>query len=1346
MKLPPFFRRLISPKDQIDSQEVEQPEQQSIETQSQKEIQVEPVSGMQPDKASVLPQKLRDEPKKVKDKSSSKPASKNQKTSDVLQLPVQNEEQVRLQERLEAEKKYQHKKLKSEIKDRLFALVLLKDQCRQENIAEFLLHYKGQEEVLQKALQEFGRAYIPAIQIIQEYVNTQPNLEIEAYIAREQSRRAIRERVEHLRNRLPQIVMIEVALNENGPQLQLVDQNTIARAIEICLQGENIPFSVHAPELFPQVGYYDVHIEFAEQISITQRILVHPPFNLIPADFLINRDLSQFQLPKIPDGINNIPNYVDSIYKVSALDTETLAALLRIVYNYGYGRTTLAQHIYQDWQQKQQDALVGAEPNKLALKEGTFIISKLLELAPGLNRTPFASAIDSEISASIAMLQRDISQCDISNFKVDNAPKDALSLPGFVLQDQHATKVQSQMYLKLCRYYSDLGIEEHLRVCIAEYTFMRALELYDVSKRDCRHYLLCFIRSYSRLNPDLERVYRARLYHTLAMCFAIRKINTIDVTRPTNSDMENRFVSRLEAALQNTASKQQYAAIGRTLQEVTLANHKLVFHLLGRLHDMHQKQALMIFIQGLQRPDVVRLDPLLTLTLLSRINPDAIAESLGELNLKEASIHRPIAAALVSFARSEDELARLITHHFGSKLPGHKRVNLIFALFVNRYFLNNPREAEIKVRLITELLDLSAEARIGQFLKAAGSELATFFDRFDRTTEANARAEIGFTILDKISLLRKGLLNSEEFGLLDGSIKNIIDNFNYSLRDYITAEQNKLIHEASLEIILLSERVVHTENISIKVEIRHMGANKGIVERLEVIVFPVENQYDIDEYYRISAINLDKQRLPIQHEITVKPLVAQRDSIDLDIRIRYDTLKDKNKEAHLQSNNRTVYLSPEGQYKPVPSEYNTSQPATTWFYGRHKLLESMVSKLRQGDNNDSSIMLYGLKRTGKTSLLKRFLSRAIKEHFSQETYVTIEIELLLDRNRFLHPKMSNGDFLYWLATKMIEKTNNPETRKQLNFEEISNINAIPVDEQLFLNDPYASFTSVIKQIITCLGDRRIIVALDEFSMLNDFIQVAERPHGLTSEVFSFLSNTIQHNRQLTFVFAGTYVLLEMNRKVLFDLTKICVPQLVSFLDEPSARDLIMKPVQFDPNSPERGWLEYKNDVVNDIVKITNCHPYFIQYLCLMLVDRMNDIKESTAYRYDLNKVLEDFIYKPAQSAVMEPIWNEMKGLQQKVLAIIAHAIDEQSPVMNLPTEQSPRVNLLHIQKIFEAFGEAISVIELRTVCTSLAEAQMLTRIFDGKDELYEISIPLFYLWLNRNRQSGEVFGKETVRI
>ena len=213
-------------------------------------------------------------------------------------------------------------------------------------------------------------------------------------------------------------------------------------------------------------------------------------------------------------------------------------------------------------------------------------------------------------------------------------------------------------------------------------------------------------------------------------------------------------------------------------------------------------------------------------------------------------------------------------------------------------------------------------------------------------------------------------------------------------------------------------------------------------------------------------------------------------------------------------------------------------------------------------------MLYGLKRTGKTSLLKRFLNQSIKDHFLQEKYVTIEIELLLDRNRFLHQKMSNGDFLYWLITKMIEKTNTLETRKQLSFGEISSINSISIDEQSFLKDPYESFTLIIKDIISCLGDRRIIVALDEFSVLNDFIQLAEKPYGLTSEVFSFISNTIQHNRQLTFVFAGTYVLLEMNRKILFDLTKICVPLLVSFLDEPSARDLIIKPVQYNPHKPE----------------------------------------------------------------------------------------------------------------------------------------------------------------------------------
>lgn len=1328
--------------DDIDSQSVEQTNTQSTHYQNQQNPQPELGSVIQLSSPfSDIPNSSTSE-RKTTNLPRSKTEPKNQETSNLIQPLPQNEKQIRLQERLQAEEKYRQKKLKNEIKDKLFALVLLKDQCQPENIADFLLQYRDQEEILNRALKEFGRSYIPTIQIIQEYVNTEPNLEIEAYIVHEQSRRVVMQQVERLQNRLPQILMIEVSIDETGPQLQLLDKEKFTKVIELFLQGETIPFNVHIPDHFPKIGYYDIQIEFAEQVSIFQHILLHPPFSQIPSEFLLKSDQSKFQLPDLPNDTNNIFDYVDKTYNDFSLDLGDLESLLQVVYNYGYGCTILAQQIRQSWQQK-QDALLVTETNNLSLKESTLIITKILELAPGMNRTPFTSSADSEMNSAVTYLQREIRQCDISSLRVEDAPKNALELPAFVMQGQHSTEVQ--IYLKLCRYYSDLGLEEHLRVCIAEYTFMRALELYNSSKRDCRLYILCFLRSYSRFNLDLERVYRSRLYHALAMYFSIRKIDTIDVTHVTNPEMENRFVSRLDTGLQNAASRKQYVAIGRTLQEVTLANHKLVFHLLGRLHDRQQKQALMIFVQGLQKSDVVRFDPLLTITLLGRIKPDAIADSLREINFKETSINRPLAAALVSFARSEDDFARLITHHFGSGLPGHKRVNLIFALFVIRYFLKNPREGEIKASLIIELLDLSADDRIGQFLLAAGSELATFFDRFDRTTEANTRAEIAFTILNKIALLRKGLFNTEEFGVLDNTTRNIINEFTNSLQGYVTSEQNKLIHEASLEVLLLSERVVHTESISIKIEIRHMGANKGLIEQLEVIVFSVENQYDIDEYYRVSVIDLEKQRLPIQHEIIIKPLVVQRDSIDLDIRIRYDTLKDKNKEAHLQKNNCTIYLSPEGQYKPVPSEYNTSQPATTWFYGRQKLLESMVSKLRQGDDNDSSIMLYGLKRTGKTSLLKRFLNQTMKEYFLQEKYLTIELELLLDRNRFLHPKMNNGDFLYWLVTKIIEKINNLETMKQISQEEISKINSIYINEDVFLKDPYATFTSIIKQMTLFLGERRIIIALDEFSVLNDFIQSPDKPYGLTSEVFSFLSNTIQHNKQLTFIFAGTYVLLEMNRKVLFDLTKICVPQLVSFLDESSARDLIIKPVQFNPNKPDRGWLEYKNDVINDIVKITNCHPYFIQYLCLMLVDRMNDLKESTAYHYDLNKVLEDFTYKPAQSAVIEPIWNEMKLVHQKILSIIAHASADQSPVINLTTEQSPRVSLLDIQNVFESFGESISVIELRTVCTSLVEAQMLTRIFDAKDELYEISIQLFYLWMNRNRHPSEVFGKELIR-
>jgi hypothetical protein len=955
------------------------------------------------------------------------------------------------------------------------------------------------------------------------------------------------------------------------------------------------------------------------------------------------------------------------------------------------------------------------------------LLNKVLVNSQIPKSTPIKSFVNSELANAITLVRRDIRQCDTTKLKPQDTPDNLTQL----IQDaKHIvlghTKKQVDRYLLLARYYGDMGREDELRFSLAMYCFTTAEKLAtSTNKRESRPYLLCFFLIYSRFITEIERLVSYTLYRSLVLYFDSYNI-LVDVAQAGPSDIDVRFDSNLPAALHSMAQQKQHYQIGRCILELYAANSKYVADLINRLQMRKQVDALEVLAKALQEPRVVRSDPYLCLQLLSRINPERLASSLGGLSLSRAEERRLVAISLMSFAWIDE--AKLIEHHFAAQMTMETRKDLVFSLFVEGFIFSGElhKESALKARLIAEVLGLPPGTKMMEYFLAAGAELTTLFDRFANTTEVNARAEIAFTILAKIGGLRKRLLS--DFSLRAGP-SEVVKEFTRSLEGYVSSEQNKLIREAHLQLVLVSKRVAHAFSTRVTVEIRYAGANEGIVENLELFVRPVPEQYNVEERHLSYEIDTVGQRLPIQKEIYIQPLVVDTGAINLDIGISYDTLTAKGKGVQLSEHDRTIYLYPEGQFVRVPSVYNISQPAITWFYGRQELLESMADKLRQGSDHNTSMMIYGLKRTGKTSLLKRFLNHTLRDRGFIDSHIPIEIDLLRDRRRFLSDKMSNGELLHWMASLITKRLN----EKRL----------VAAEDQLieqfeFQRDPYLAFNAVIRRLLDRLHGRRLIIALDEFSELHRHLQTPGADNGLTSDVFSFLSNVIQETPSLTFIFAGTYVLLEMNRQPTFDLAKICSPQLVSFLDEPSARRLVEEPVRQNPDDAKAGWLEYGRGVVDRIVSVTNSHPYFIQYLCMQLVERMNAIKHNTANLYDIETIITDFIYKPAHHVVILQLWNEFQLVQHELLSTIAY----------LATTGESWVSITEVEQLFHTYGEPLSLKELRSVCASLTDAELLERSSPAGDnvESYRISIPLFMLWLRQNKQPVEVFGREPLAI
>jgi len=222
-------------------------------------------------------------------------------------------------------------------------------------------------------------------------------------------------------------------------------------------------------------------------------------------------------------------------------------------------------------------------------------------------------------------------------------------------------------------------------------------------------------------------------------------------------------------------------------------------------------------------------------------------------------------------------------------------------------------------------------------------------------------------------------------------------------------------------------------------------------------------------------------------------------------------------------------------------------------------------------------------------------------------------------------------------------------------------------------------------------------------------------------LFSFLSNTIQGREQLTFIFTGTFALLDMmrNRE---DISKICMPIRISYLDEKSAQQLVVEPIL--SNVTEKGKLQLDERVVEKIIYVTNSHPFLIQYLCISLINRINQNGSSSINIYDINEVIREIISQRIHDMPFIVFWNEFANYPEaKLLSIIAgHSSDN-----------DPNVDLNTIIAAFKDNNEEIKPEMIIQFGAVLEDADLLSKSVSGSTWEYAIKIPLYRMWLKINK-------------
>ena len=273
--------------------------------------------------------------------------------------------------------------------------------------------------------------------------------------------------------------------------------------------------------------------------------------------------------------------------------------------------------------------------------------------------------------------------------------------------------------------------------------------------------------------------------------------------------------------------------------------------------------------------------------------------------------------------------------------------------------------------------------------------------------------------------------------------------------------------------------------------------------------------------------------------------------------------------------------------QPVTNPYVIGNPVEgSLFVGREDILRQL-EELWITSNQLQSVVLFGHRRMGKTSILKNFVNCTGAE----VKVIYINLQRL--------GAVSQGVAEVLMAIS----------------DEIAAVSAIsPPNDDKFLQLPQRTFERYLKQVIAEMPYKGLIIALDEFEFIEELIQRGQ----IETTFMGYLRGLVQMNpTKVAFAFAGLHTLEEMAADYFepFYASVISIP--VSFLNKGATKTILANPIADTPplsrgargdrKTEEREFLlEYKPEASDLIYDLTSGQPYLVQLIGFQLVRSYND--------------------------------------------------------------------------------------------------------------------------------------------
>ena len=340
-------------------------------------------------------------------------------------------------------------------------------------------------------------------------------------------------------------------------------------------------------------------------------------------------------------------------------------------------------------------------------------------------------------------------------------------------------------------------------------------------------------------------------------------------------------------------------------------------------------------------------------------------------------------------------------------------------------------------------------------------------------------------------------------------------------------------------------------------------------------------------------------------------------------------------------------------YVPIePNPYIVGNPIRTedMFFGREDDFRYVRTKLESA-NQGVVIVFCGERRVGKSSILYQVLNGRLGARFipvfvdMQEMVVASDSEMFARISRLIAAAISRAT-----VTEMRAPTEQVPAQQAAVAPSVSSsvgniAGAGQIRPPVFDGrNPYPVFVDYLEEVLSSLGDRTLLILMDEYELMEAKVDSGKLSH----ELFTFLAGLMDNMERLALIFTGSRRLEERDRKYWRELLRRSLFRKVGFLSQKDTLRLILEPVN--------GRVIYGRGVADRIYWLTAGQPFYTQVICQNMVDYLNENRRNGVTLADLTAVIDDIVDNPLPQMIYS--WDGFSDDEKIAISLLAERLSD----------------------------------------------------------------------------------------